>query len=359
MDKTLEPKIEERLRGLCKQVSVANSLDEELREELFGHMEDKLLAYLNGEEPVTEDDALILVREHFGDPGVVKGMLREVHAQEAGISLARRLVAGLALAIGLDIGMYLVFSLVTLGLVAQAAWAPTATTPGNPNFDHSYVHPPWAVGAAAVSWNAMGLADALNTLLSGLALLVWPFIFWRVLRHWGKKAESGESVWFRQWALWRMLVFVLLLFFLRDLLPGIMTREAVPKLWGGLSSMLVPWRVSLVLHCIVWLWWTDQAPRRLARLLCAICMVCVVHVLRLANFIVPPSIALVFGDGAFLHEWTLHTSWGFNGYVFSTAVQAVTSSVRMGALYGLASLALYFAVLYLAKRNTPAPGEEV
>ena len=44
MDKTLEPKIEERLRGLCKQVSVANSLDEELREELFGHMEDKLLA---------------------------------------------------------------------------------------------------------------------------------------------------------------------------------------------------------------------------------------------------------------------------------------------------------------------------
>ncbi len=129
MDEPLEPRVEEKLRGLCKQLSVAHSLDEELREELFGHMEDKLLAYLSGEESVSSEDAFILVREHFGDSAVVRAMLREVHAQEAGVSLARRLTAAFTLAIGVDIGMRVLFSLVTLGFVVQAFWMPSVAVP--------------------------------------------------------------------------------------------------------------------------------------------------------------------------------------------------------------------------------------
>jgi len=358
MDRPIDPAIEKRLRSLCSQVSVANKLDEELREELFGHMEDKLLAYLDGDQPVTADDAFILVREHFGDPTVVKGMLREVHAQEAGVGFARRVTAALALAIAVDIGMYLLFAAVFMGWISQTAGVPTATAPNASHYSSLNVLPPWTLSFAAVSWNDMGLGDALNTLLSHLALLAWPFIFWRVLRHWRRKAASGRPVWFQQWALWRMLLFVLLLWVLRDLLPGITSRAQMPGLWGGGASMLVPVRVSLLLHCVVWFWWTDQAPRRWVRLLCAMGMVYVVHVLRLATLLIPPSIALVYGDAPFSHEWTLHASLAFNDYVLSSAVPAFTSGLKFVVLCGLASLALYFGVLFLAKRNTPSPKQE-
>lgn len=89
----LTPETAERIRALCRKISVAHDLDEEIQAELFSHMEDKLLGYLSGEEKVTEEDALILVREHFGDPAVLKGLLRETHAVEFGISLLRKLGA--------------------------------------------------------------------------------------------------------------------------------------------------------------------------------------------------------------------------------------------------------------------------
>ncbi len=90
----------EEIRALCKKISVAHNLDEEIQEELYGHMEDKLSAYLNGEEAVTEEDAFILVREHFGDPSALKGLLQDVHAFEAQVSLARRLAAAMIVSAG-------------------------------------------------------------------------------------------------------------------------------------------------------------------------------------------------------------------------------------------------------------------
>jgi len=93
MADSLNPETQEQMRALCKKISVAHDLDAEIQDELYGHMEDKLLAYLNGEEPVTEEDAFILVREHFGDPAVLKGLLQDVHAYEVHVSLARRLAA--------------------------------------------------------------------------------------------------------------------------------------------------------------------------------------------------------------------------------------------------------------------------
>ena len=96
MVESLRPKTQDQVRTLCRKISVAHDLDPEIQDELYGHMEDKLLAYLNGEEPVTEDDAFILVREHFGDPAVLKGLLQDVHAHEVHVNLARRLAAAFA-----------------------------------------------------------------------------------------------------------------------------------------------------------------------------------------------------------------------------------------------------------------------
>jgi hypothetical protein len=75
---------------------VAHNLDEEIRAELYSHMEDKLLGYLSGGEKVTEEDAFILVREHFGNPDTIRGLFQEIHAVETHLSLARRIGAMLA-----------------------------------------------------------------------------------------------------------------------------------------------------------------------------------------------------------------------------------------------------------------------
>ena len=56
-------------------------------------MEDKLRAYLTGEEKVTEEDAFVLVREHFGNPEEVQAMLEDVHVEATRVSMMRRIGA--------------------------------------------------------------------------------------------------------------------------------------------------------------------------------------------------------------------------------------------------------------------------
>jgi hypothetical protein len=94
-------------RELARQLSVSHDLDPEIQEELYGHIEDKLLAYMNGDEALTEDDALILVREHFGDTKLVTGMLGAVHGASAPPHLGRRILAFITAAYGAQIASQL------------------------------------------------------------------------------------------------------------------------------------------------------------------------------------------------------------------------------------------------------------
>ena len=92
MPESISPETTESIRALCRQISVAHDLDDEIQRELFTHMEDKLLGYLSGEEKVTEKDAFILMREHFGDPVVIRELLRETHAIEVRVGFWRKTV---------------------------------------------------------------------------------------------------------------------------------------------------------------------------------------------------------------------------------------------------------------------------
>jgi hypothetical protein len=89
MAKNLSLETADKLLSLCSQISVANCLDEEIREELYSHLEEKLLAYLSGEEKISEEDALILVREHFGDTAQLTELLREVHSAKGRVYRGR------------------------------------------------------------------------------------------------------------------------------------------------------------------------------------------------------------------------------------------------------------------------------
>ena len=84
---------------------MAHDLDAEIQEELYGHMQDKLIAYLDGEEALAEADAFILVREHFGNPSAVKGLLQDVHAYEADVTRNETMMLKTVAAILVFIGL--------------------------------------------------------------------------------------------------------------------------------------------------------------------------------------------------------------------------------------------------------------
>src|SRR3954463_4853767 len=91
----LSPAAIEQLKTLCARVRVAGPIDEPIERELMGHLQDKALAYLSGQEKITEADALLLVEKHFGDPAIIQSMLAGVHApaSASGAPWKRRLAA--------------------------------------------------------------------------------------------------------------------------------------------------------------------------------------------------------------------------------------------------------------------------
>ena len=79
MSDALTPKTLEKIDALCESIAQRDQLGEEIQQELRGHIEDKILAYLTGKEALTEDDAFILASEHFGKPAVLRPLLHETH----------------------------------------------------------------------------------------------------------------------------------------------------------------------------------------------------------------------------------------------------------------------------------------
>ena len=83
MPEELPPSSIEKIRALCRDLAARHRLDDATRDELCGHLEDKLAGYLSGEVRMSEDDALMLVRAHFGDAERVARVLGRERAKAA------------------------------------------------------------------------------------------------------------------------------------------------------------------------------------------------------------------------------------------------------------------------------------
>ncbi|MBT4485036.1 MAG: hypothetical protein HOC71_15330 [Candidatus Latescibacteria bacterium] len=103
MPEKISSPINKKIQQFCNKISVTYDLDDAIQKELFNHMEDKILDYLNEEVTITEEDAFVLVREHFGDPIHIKKLLKEVHGAQAKESLIRRIGAVLAATIAVEL----------------------------------------------------------------------------------------------------------------------------------------------------------------------------------------------------------------------------------------------------------------
>jgi len=229
MDDRLGQDTNEAIQELCKKISVAHNLDVEIQEELQGHMEDKLIAYLNGEEELDEKDAFILVREHFGEPAVVKGLLRDVHAYEAQVSFGRRISAAL---ITSTIVMCFCFGITRMVL---QAW-PAARGIGGFSITNSMA----TIAVLGVSW-----------------LLLW---------NWQRRLDAGHSTWFLSWRPTGIVTMAVC-----SLVACSISMAASRSMYDGTApTTLTSWIpfVNIVLIsfpsllCILCLWWSDRLPRK-------------------------------------------------------------------------------------------------
>ena len=77
MTESISPETRNRIETLLRDIAAGQHLDADTIEELRAHMEEKFIAYINGAETITEEDAMLLVREHFGKLEVVRAGFQE------------------------------------------------------------------------------------------------------------------------------------------------------------------------------------------------------------------------------------------------------------------------------------------
>jgi hypothetical protein len=243
MDDSLSREGKKEIQALCDEIAVAHDLDEELREELRGHIEDKVLGYLSGDEVVSEADAVILAREHFGDRVLLRSLLSEIHGFEAAASTYRRIAAAAVATLGI----------VYVTSVAEAACA-------------------WALGGPitrALSPDKPVTWGFLPQFVAGLVALVF---LWRILARMKSRLERVPSPWFVRWSALKLIGLVVIV-----LAVGPIGRLAATLLWHGSSVQYAPptgnfWlayvagtarpAVSAFGVLVLWLWWCDAPPRR-------------------------------------------------------------------------------------------------
>lgn len=173
MADTPEPVAVAKIRGLCGELAARHGLDDQTCDELCGHLEDKLLAYLDGSCRVSEDDALLLVRAHFGEADAIAQKLGG--GPVAGGVVKRQLhSAALATAV-VSLVLFPACALVIMCAVSGVVRGIVAT----------------AIGVAFLAFVELGLYLAARAdprspwqrLVAALALIAPLFVFWRFLAY--------------------------------------------------------------------------------------------------------------------------------------------------------------------------------
>jgi len=217
----LSGETQKKIIELCRKISVSHNLDDEIREELFTHMEDKLLGYVNGDVALTEEDAFILVREHFGDAAVIRTLYREIEEMEVQVSFARRIGAALAASLGIGIAV------MALGMILRNI--------------------PYFLGIPYLF---------LVLLISGC---IWgTFIFWQ------KQIDKGLKPWFLKVKPVTFFSIIIALILIRHFMyylstSGIINMSIIREDFFQIESGLP----TLFFYGLAWLWWCDTPARRI------------------------------------------------------------------------------------------------
>lgn len=318
MTDAISPATQRRIDALLREIAAGHHLDDDVCEELRGHMTEKLLDYMQGAEPLTEDDAFVLVREHFGDPAVIKTLFRETRHRFSPVLFGRWLGAAVIAITGVSLLDEWLRALIRLLFIG--VWNSSDTPSELPRSTVAFMMqtPEW------------------------LMYLFGTLLLFAVLRFWRRSEEQGNLMWYHRFS---GPTYV-------SLVAGVFCLAVVVARWtpaqGIVSSFLggfsiesgmdgfdivrdTYWLLFLVLYISrfsILLWWFDRPPRHL----------------DLAAGV--PAI-LVFLTAAWLVRDTLFYAFGWQpSSVIASGgfVSALTGGLRSDGAVILLALAGYLAV---------------
>ena len=210
MTESISPKTQTRIDSLLREIAAGQHIDADTIDELRVHMEEKYLAYMTGAETITEDDAMLLMREHFGKPEVIRACFEE-HRERVTPMLFFRWFSAAAI-------MFVVCMIIQTMLQVEIAQIIT------------------------------------------LLLMILPLWFWRV------REEKGLKVWYLSLPSWLLLSMVLILVFA---VPIPIMRNIIHlseleryRFFNGIGQLAVYPSTGIIMYQSVFiLWWFDRRPR--------------------------------------------------------------------------------------------------
>lgn len=335
----LSPQITGEINSFLRQISVAHGFDEEIREELHCHIEDKLIGYVKGNIKITEEEAWILVKEHFGNPAVLKNLYLEVEAKAMYMSFFRRIGAAFVVC------MWLMF-----------------------------IAPPLLNALFTIISNTFLLNNPLNyftTIIycAGLSVpVVLPVILmFYIFFYWRKKMNNNEATWFET---------IKGKNFIKLIIVSFIVTITVKMLFENENFRLIPWHkvtfadsvienffnfygvkyiyiylygiIPPLVSCLAWLWWCDNPPKRFLMVFYGFITWMAAQILIIKTFV-------------FMHTVCnpiFYTSSFDSMYVIKLFFWVVFSSLRLEFYFRYGGIALaaycimYFAYTIMQRKDT-------
>lgn len=209
----LSPEMSQKIDELLDQMTQNADASDDLRREIRSHLEDRAIAYLGGEQRLSEAEVLLLIKSHFGD-------VRQLHGLFHGLPIMKRAKALAQEAFTWVFYLRLASVIVAAcaaSFVAQAAdqlWL--LLIPANPQR-----------GDGKVFYSLLVLATpALFSLVVILLLNIWD--------------RRAECAWFLRIAPRRVIMIVAGILAIRWLIPGTNLNRTVPAtIWGDIEVVQV------------------------------------------------------------------------------------------------------------------------
>ena len=236
MGKQLSPETETALRKLAREIGQARGLGEDAQEELYGHLEDKTLGYLSGEDGITEADAVLLTREHFRESTTSLDINAPATVPLRSAAFARRIAAIAVADLLMGVGVGALLSI---------------------------------IGVVLLVFNQMRLRSD-TTLMMCIAA---PCILGLIAVRWSfRKSDTGEGQesWYLRWKPRSIVALVCALLVVRGLIPfGFDLFNVVHLPSDRLPQRVIEWfLVALpVLWVSIWFKWIGDGNRSFAALL--------------------------------------------------------------------------------------------
>ncbi len=241
--KPLSADIHAQIQSLAKRIAADADLDGSLVAELANHLEDKLNAYLAGAESLTEADALLLARHHFGNPEVLRTLIQNTHPA-SGIfgqdQLARRIT------------------------IAQAALF-AAAIPGRLALELWYRGVESHIVFSGVRSLGTVASGVILLICRSLVILLTSLFFLLLLRRFQQQPYKAPPSlrYLRVKAFRAFLMYILVITASAILLPP-MAGSIVPQI------NFLTFLIHLAIPCassLIWVWWCYRPPYKLSSLL--------------------------------------------------------------------------------------------